>query len=364
MLHYARSDTHYLLAIYDHLRLALHALSSTRMDEDDSSSPLQDVFTRSIGVSSSVFSIAPYDLATGHHENGWLPLLAKHQQLKAYSTALAIPSLPMKTGWGPHELKLEVLKAVHQWRSSVARELDESERWCLGNEGLWMIAERCPTEGVDVMKAVGMSRGGATEVLRKRKEEVAEVVREVVERVGEERKLVGDVVVGGEGEGTRGEAASEPAVRPVGTLWGEEEVAAPVASGSGLASVVAAGSSFFGIGSKSTTAAPISIVAASSWFLGGGNVSKSNNAKGKQVETAQSRLDAVARVHASLVLGGELAKVCLGRCSCFNSIVVLTSLRLSFADPPRAIYPRSHPRRRHRIRADFHRHRHGPSRSL
>lgn len=316
MLHYARSDTHYLLDIYDHLRLALHekeassasnASNDAAMDVDSTETPLLDVFTRSISTSSSVFSLAPYDSKTGHQENGWLGLLGKHQQLKAYATALAVPTLPVKTGWGPGELKFEVLRAVHEWREKVAREEDESTRWVMGNEQVWVVAERRPRDVVEVMKVVAMARGGVSEAVRRRKEEVASVVQEVVERIGETVDEASEIVMGGVEEGTRGEAAEQPAVRPISGLWstGEEE-SAPIASSS---KVVAPSSSFFGSTSKAASAVAGGLVAATSGFFG--SVKKSAVAKGKQVQkvSAEERAEAVRKVHASLVLGGGLANV-------------------------------------------------------
>jgi exosome complex exonuclease RRP6 len=321
MLHYARSDTHYLLDIYDHLRLALHEkeASSTSnpntMDVDSSAAdvetetPLLDVFNRSISTSSSVFSLAPYDSKTGHQENGWLGLLGKHQQLKAYATALAVPTLPIKTGWGPGELKFEVLRAVHEWREKVAREEDESTRWVMGNEQVWMVAERRPRDAVEVMKCVGMARGGVSEVVRRRKEEVAALVREVVERIGEMVAEESEVVMGRVEEGARGEAALQPAVRPVGGLW-EEEESAPIASSSKI--VATSSSTFFG----STKTAPAlsvaeGLVATTSGFFGSAKKSAVAKGKGKQVQkvSAEERAEAVRKVHASLVLGGGLANV-------------------------------------------------------
>lgn len=316
MLHYARSDTHYLLDIYDHLRLALHAKeassdkSAMEVDtEGPPPTPLLDVYNRSIGTSSAVYSLPPYDAATGHQEGGWLGLLAKHQQLKAYATALAVPTLPIKTGWGPGELKLEVLKGVHEWREKIAREEDESTRWVMGNDQVWMVAERAPRDAVEVMKAVGMVRGGVSEILRKRKEEIAQIVRDVVERVGEMVVDDAEIVVGGVGEGLRGEAALQPAVRPISGLWGAvEQELAPVASSS---KVIATSSSFFGFSATpKTSSVAEGLVAATSGFFGSSK--KSAVAKGKQVQTQsheEERAAAVKRVHDSLVLGGGLAKV-------------------------------------------------------
>lgn len=330
MLHYARSDTHYLLDIYDHLRLALlekenskaQGENAEKMDTDEIS-PLLEVYDRSRNTSASVFSIAPYDAETGHHDNGWLALLGRHSQLKSYATALAVPTLPIKTGWGPSERKLEVLKAVHHWRERLAREEDESPRFVLGNDGLWSIAEAAPADGVAVMKVLGGARGGVSELVRKRKDEIASIVKEVLGRCGasleDDRRNA--IIRGGLSESLGGMAAEEPEVRPLPGLWDQQ----PVASGS-HSKVAATTSSFFGAAATNEAAPSIAftapttggrgLVASISSFFGGGKnkgtiaAKQSAVSKSKQPADPRSlREERVAKVHASLVLGGGLASV-------------------------------------------------------
>ena len=320
MLHYARSDTHFLLDIYDHLRLALHALPTAPPPPADGEAPaltrtpetlLLEVFNRSISVSASVFSVAPYDFETGHApEGGWLAVLGKYHQLKAYATARAVPTMPIRTGWGPGEPGLEVLRRLHLWREAAAIEEDESVRHILNASGLWALAEKRPTEGAQVMQAIGGAKGGVGEVMRRRKEEVAALIREIVKADEMEVEEPGSVLVL-----NRGLPAEEPAVRPVsGSIWG----AAPVASTSAGASLAAGASSLFGAAAKAIVAPVASaLVAARSSLFGAPN-------KGKQAET---RAEAVARVHASLVLGGGLANVSRSR-RCFDWVYtrLLTAL--------------------------------------
>ena len=156
MLHYARSDTHFLLDIYDHLRLALSTYvppppptpvsgddvdsdellitpvepPTAPMDVDAPAEPthLSTVFTRSIGTSAGVFEMLPYNHRTGFSDGGWRSLLVKWRHAKEHDVAVAVPTLPIKSGWGPGELHLEVLKALHAWREGVARSEDEIGR--------------------------------------------------------------------------------------------------------------------------------------------------------------------------------------------------------------------------------------------
>ncbi|GAA5924658.1 hypothetical protein JCM1841_006378 [Sporobolomyces salmonicolor] len=313
MLQYARSDTHFLLSIYDHLRLALHSKASSTPSSSDPS-PLEDVFHRSRSVSSITFSLAPYDHATGHFDNGWLVPLAKHGQLKAYSTALAVPTLPIKTGWGPGELKLEVLKGVMKWREEAARDEDESARYVLSLQGVLQLAEQATRvrEGKDLMQILGGTRGGVSDVVRRRKEELVEVIQKAVEEVTGKKGQEGDVEMSVATEGVELGAdialpAEEPAVRALKGLW---DAAAPIASTSAAVLVqTASSSSFFG-GSPASgiSSAPQGLSAGSSTFFG---AVKGKKGKGKEIavkQTAEEREEAVRKVHASLVLGGGLAQ--------------------------------------------------------
>ncbi|GAA5885651.1 hypothetical protein JCM6882_007512 [Rhodosporidiobolus microsporus] len=342
MLHYARSDTHYLLSIYNHLRLALHSKPAS---SPPAPSPLVDVHTRSLSVSSTVFSLAPFDALTGHSDSSFLPLLAKHAQLKNYATARAVPTLPIKTGWGPSEPKFEVLRAVCLWREKTAREEDESVRYVLGQGGAWQLAELGGVGRVrderNVMQVLGGARGGVSEVVRRRKEELARVVVEAYEGAvgaGGGAKAPGQGDEGGDVEMAPAAAAAaastvqlglpaeEPTVRPVVGLWDADAAAAPVASTSQAQAQVAVstatGSAFYGSSSSSSSSsssAAVPTVSSSSFFGSSTSAPANSNGNGKGKGkgkstaaparlTAADRAAAVSRVHASLVLGGGLAQ--------------------------------------------------------
>ncbi|KAK4051155.1 exosome nuclease subunit [Microbotryomycetes sp. JL201] len=312
MLHYARSDTHFLLDVYDHLRLQLLAKEKQR-DASSSSTleepaPLLDVYNRSIETSSNVFSITPYDAETGHYESGWLQILARRQQLKAYATARAIPTLPIKTGWGPNEVKLEILKAVHAWRERVARELDEGVRYIMSNDGLWSIADKKPVDGVELLKVLGARNNGVSEIVRKRKDEVVRIVRSVVEQYDDTRESADEVVVTFEDGLARQGGTDVPAVRPVAGLWNTD---ANATASSSTAVSAASSSTLFGREDKSTkrqatsvaSARPLVSITKTSSFFGSSQTTKS---KGKQTDES-SVAQVVERVYSSLVLGGGLA---------------------------------------------------------
>ncbi|GAA5956285.1 hypothetical protein JCM8115_001677 [Rhodotorula mucilaginosa] len=350
MLHYARSDTHYLLSIYDRLRLALHekATSANSVGDGETAvSPLEEVYRRSIGVSSITFSLPPFDHETGHFDSGFLLPLAKHGVLKAYATALAIPTLPLKTGWGPSEGRFEVLRSVIRWREQTARDEDESGRYVLSLQGSLQLAEVGAAGGIkdanEVMRVLGGTRGGVSEVARRRKDELAAVITETVERVrgnGGVGSAGGDddVVLDGGAAASAitsaqlGFPAPEPAVRPIDGLW--DDAAEPVASTSRSATTVvnvsvAGASAFFGgggtpggegAGNGRSLAAPVVPVAASSSFFGPAKsitAVAAKNKKGKSKARAAdavsessmaTRTEAVKRVHHSLVLDGGLGQ--------------------------------------------------------
>ncbi|SCV67433.1 BQ2448_5044 [Microbotryum intermedium] len=323
MLHYARSDTHYLLDVYDHLRIALYnlELSSGEKEQGEGKnvvdsvepSPLVRVFDFSKAVSLSTFSIPPYDSTTGHFENGWLGLLAKNGQLQKYASALRVPTLPIRSGWGPGELHFELLKALHRWRERVAREEDEGINWVLSNWALFNLAEQGPKEVGEVMRVVGATagrNGGVGEVMRRRKGEVLDVILKVVKEVeSKSAKSGGEVVVVSEAMKERGEAAKEPVVRPVvDSLWSDqiEDVAAVK---------VVANSSFFGGRGKpststSSTQGSSNLVASKSAFFGSSSSSKIPAPTVRVASDATpQRVAAIARIHSSLLLGGGLASV-------------------------------------------------------
>ncbi|GAA5904282.1 exosome nuclease subunit RRP6 [Sporobolomyces salmoneus] len=321
MLHYARSDTHYLLTIYDHLRLALSSKPHSSSSSSEELSPLSEVFHRSTSVSSTVFSLPPYDHLTGHFDSGFLIPLSKSGQLKSYATALSVPTLPIKTSWGPGEFRLEVLRELMRWREGVARELDESTRFVMSLQGVLQVVEQAKriTQGGgsnELVRVLGGTRGGISEIVRKRKEDLVELIKETIEKVqGTTMNAAGDEEMEVDGEGlaalSNGVPSFEPVVRAVKGLWEEENKVKPVASTSN--------SSFFGTttqprqGGEGSGSKSSSLIAPSSSFFGASSTKpKRSNGKGKQVErkpsSLEERLAAVQKVHESLVLGGGLAK--------------------------------------------------------
>ena len=126
MLKYARSDTHFLLYVYDNLRNALldRAVSRSASPESRAGSPsasdafVREVLSRSADTALRTYSLEPYDAEGGTGQNGWDTLARRWNK-------------PMLGVDGVPGVQREVFRAVHVWRDRVAREEDESTGYAL-----------------------------------------------------------------------------------------------------------------------------------------------------------------------------------------------------------------------------------------
>lgn len=126
MLKYARSDTHYLLFIYDRMRNEL--LEKSNQNHNLLWATLQ----RSQETTLRRYEKESYDHEHGEGSNGWRYLYTKHGR-----------SLDAR--------QFAVYKALHAWRDQTARDEDESTRYVLPNHMLFTLAERMPTESAGVI---------------------------------------------------------------------------------------------------------------------------------------------------------------------------------------------------------------------
>jgi exosome complex exonuclease RRP6 len=134
MLKYARSDTHFLLYIYDNLRNALLDRSQTALQSQSglqtSTSSLLgrgllgQALARSAETSLRVYSKEPYDAVGGSGQNGWDKLAKKWNKV-----ALSAGG----PGVGVGAMQREVYRCVHAWREKVAREEDESTKYVISS---------------------------------------------------------------------------------------------------------------------------------------------------------------------------------------------------------------------------------------
>lgn len=116
MLQYARSDTHFLLYIYDNLR---NALLDKSANSQNPTALLDEALARSAETSLKVYTKEPYDAAEGSGMGGWDTLAKKWNKIALTAGG---------PGVGIGATQREVYRSVHWWRERVAREEDESTR--------------------------------------------------------------------------------------------------------------------------------------------------------------------------------------------------------------------------------------------
>jgi exosome complex exonuclease RRP6 len=152
MFYYARSDTHYLLYIYDMLRNELAELS-TQASADEN--PTELVIQKSKEVSLQRHEHPLCDPETGAGNRGWFNTLVK--------------SPTMYNGE-----QFAVYKAVHKWRDDIARREDESPYFIMTQQVLADIARILPID----MKALWSLLDSNARVLKPYLNELFEVIRE------------------------------------------------------------------------------------------------------------------------------------------------------------------------------------------
>jgi len=133
LLDYARSDTHFLLYVFDKLRNEL-------IEKSDFSDPAQDkiqtVLENSQTTALQRYENPVYDALRGSGPVGWYRQLFK----------------------GPITLfsreQFAVFRAVHQWRDTIARQEDEGLHHVMANHVISSIARQMPTEKPALFSAV------------------------------------------------------------------------------------------------------------------------------------------------------------------------------------------------------------------
>ncbi|PTB44503.1 uncharacterized protein TrAFT101_003057 [Trichoderma asperellum] len=122
MMYYARSDTHYLLYIYDMIRNEL--VQSSDSDKD----LVKRVLERSRELSLSRHENPECDAETGEGSRGWFNFVLKNSQLGYKSDQFAI------------------FRALWKWRDLTARKEDENPNFVLGNNNLTEIVRVNPPD--------------------------------------------------------------------------------------------------------------------------------------------------------------------------------------------------------------------------
>lgn len=132
MFDYARSDTHFLLYIYDCIRNELISNSTPGHDL------LEDVLQRSKEYALQRYEHPIYDAERGQGPSGWYRMI--------YRT----PSIFSKE-------QFAVFRAVHQWRDKVSREEDESPVYVMKPHTIMEVARSMPTEKPALFNVIGSS---------------------------------------------------------------------------------------------------------------------------------------------------------------------------------------------------------------
>ncbi|KAJ3372958.1 exosome nuclease subunit [Allomyces arbusculus] len=127
MVRYARTDTHYLLYIYDKMRteLLLQGDAATH-------NLMRATLRQSNETALKVHHKDRYDAESGLGAEGWFGLYTKYNK-------------PLT------KRAFEAFKALHQWRDEIARDEDESTKYVLPNHMLFTLADVGPTDPTAVL---------------------------------------------------------------------------------------------------------------------------------------------------------------------------------------------------------------------
>ena len=250
MLKYARSDTHFLLHVYDNLRNALldRAVSRSASPTSRAGSPMapdafvREVLSRSAETALRTYTPEPYEEEGGTGVMGWDTLARKWNK-----PALGIDGVP--------GVQREVFRAVHMWRDRVAREEDEStgyalplsricartnlrDRYVLSNRFVFKLVEQPPAD----MTALLHAFPSTPPVVRRRSKELLDVIRDAVKRgLSDAAEGPGDLLVAEpteatvasiKTEGDESSAPTPPVSQPL-SLWSHNK-ALPTSTTSSL----------------------------------------------------------------------------------------------------------------------------------
>lgn len=148
MFDYARSDTHYLLHIFDHLRNELVQNSTPKNNLIDY------VLKKSKEEASQVYERPVYDAATGQGAGGWYDYLSR--------------------GSAPQSKEqFAVFRAVHQWRDEVARAEDEGVQCVFPKHVLFKLANVMPLDQGTLLRTLSP----VTPLTRARASDLLEVIK-------------------------------------------------------------------------------------------------------------------------------------------------------------------------------------------
>lgn len=132
MFYYARSDTHYLLYIFDNMRNELLERSNSEIPDENR---IEIVLQKSKEVSLLRYERPVYNTESGRGPGGWYPLLVKTPALLSNE-------------------QFAVFRAVHEWRDRIARLDDDSTTFVMPQHVLFSVAKLMPADMVALLGVV------------------------------------------------------------------------------------------------------------------------------------------------------------------------------------------------------------------
>jgi len=168
LLDYARSDTHYLLYIYDNMRNELIRQSTPEKNLVDY------VLVNSKKESLQVYERRLYDVENGLGPNGWIQLLLTRN----------VKSLDKQ--------QFAIFRKLHEWRDQKARKFDEGISSIMTNAYLWSCAEVKPETKAQLFNTRAMN-GRASYYVSQYSQEILDKIKEA-KREGLEGPTVQEVL--------------------------------------------------------------------------------------------------------------------------------------------------------------------------
>lgn len=149
---YARSDTHFLLYIYDCMRNELIQKSDFTIPNHEGDK-IWDVLQKSSETALQRYEHPVYDTEFGQGSGGWFGLLRR------------TPAPYTKE-------QFSVFRAVHKWRDDIAREQDDSVHFVMPNHNIFTLAKSMPTTRQEFAAQIP----SPTQTIRQRTDELLGVI--------------------------------------------------------------------------------------------------------------------------------------------------------------------------------------------
>ena len=134
LLDYARSDTHYLLYIFDCMKNELVDRSNFSLPNHEGDK-LWSVLEKSTEVALQRYEHPVYDSELGQGPMGWYRMLSKTSVLF-------------------NKEQFCVFRAIHQWRDNVAREQDDSLHYVMPHHQIFSLAKAIPATRTELLSTV------------------------------------------------------------------------------------------------------------------------------------------------------------------------------------------------------------------